>query len=316
MRITCKHAFTMAEILISLTIIGVIAAITLPALRTNINETTWKTQRRALYLRMSQAVSLMPTLNGYGVGTTQAETNEHAATVFVTNGLSKVFEMNNICDYTKLKDCGIPAKYRKFKSSKTYDFPTTLHEINSYLSNSHNPTKNVNTKAAAFETKNGESIAVFYNPSCMDKDVLSVISNTNGLKYNFIWPYFCASFIYDLNGKKGPNRVGQDIWFMSVLYSDKMETVQFEPERMGPYKSNEQYTFNQVKSYCANINARMAKKEEMMTSMYNTKFTGLSSFGIGKGVSDTERYVFGSNGELLYNYTSNVTNFRCIYNRK
>ena len=56
----------MAEILLSLTIIGVVAAITLPSLTGNINERTWNTQRKALYARFSQALSLMPNLNGYG----------------------------------------------------------------------------------------------------------------------------------------------------------------------------------------------------------------------------------------------------------
>ena len=42
-----KCAFTMAEILLSLTIIGVVAAITLPSLTGNINERTWNTQRKA-----------------------------------------------------------------------------------------------------------------------------------------------------------------------------------------------------------------------------------------------------------------------------
>ena len=48
-----NYAFTMAEILLSLTIIGVVAAITLPSLTGNINERTWNTQRKALYARMS-----------------------------------------------------------------------------------------------------------------------------------------------------------------------------------------------------------------------------------------------------------------------
>ena len=61
-----KAAFTMAEILLSLTIIGVVAAITLPSLTGNINERTWNTQRKALYSRLSQAVALMPSVRGYG----------------------------------------------------------------------------------------------------------------------------------------------------------------------------------------------------------------------------------------------------------
>ena len=56
----------MAEILLSLTIIGVVAAITLPSLTGNINERTWNTQRKALYARFSQALPLMDALNGYG----------------------------------------------------------------------------------------------------------------------------------------------------------------------------------------------------------------------------------------------------------
>ena len=62
-----RIAFTMAEILLSLTIIGVVAAITLPSLTGNINERTWNTQRKALYARFSQAIALMPALNGYGI---------------------------------------------------------------------------------------------------------------------------------------------------------------------------------------------------------------------------------------------------------
>ena len=40
-----RIAFTMAEILISLTIIGIIAAITLPALQGNINEKVWNMRK-------------------------------------------------------------------------------------------------------------------------------------------------------------------------------------------------------------------------------------------------------------------------------
>ena len=65
--LSSRLAFTMAEILISLTIIGVIAAITLPALRANINENTLNTKRKALYTRMSQAIGMMGTVGGYGV---------------------------------------------------------------------------------------------------------------------------------------------------------------------------------------------------------------------------------------------------------
>ena len=91
-------AFTMAEILLSLTIIGVVAAITLPSLTGNINERTWNTQRKALYARMSQAIALMPALNGYGTLTEETDSagstsiEDTAAETFVTGGVIQGIE--------------------------------------------------------------------------------------------------------------------------------------------------------------------------------------------------------------------------------
>ncbi len=99
---TQSVGFTMAEILLSLTIIGVVAAITLPSLMANINERTWNTQRKALYARMSQAIAMMPQIAGYG--TLTVTTDEDGSTTvtdtatesFLTEGLSKVLKINNI----------------------------------------------------------------------------------------------------------------------------------------------------------------------------------------------------------------------------
>ena len=100
-----RAAFTMAEILLSLTIIGVVAAITLPSLTGNINERTWNTQRKALHSRLSQAIALMPQVRGYGTlnittisGYTsgmQAFSSNNATEAFLTNGLAKVFKLES-----------------------------------------------------------------------------------------------------------------------------------------------------------------------------------------------------------------------------
>ena len=165
-----RIAFTMAEILLSLTIIGVVAAITLPSLTGNINERTWNTQRKALYARFSQAIALMPSLNGYGTlkeetdsaGSTSIE--DTAAETFVTAGLSKVLKINNICDSEHLEDCGIPSKITTYNGSVLSSLPHTVLELNSFFSRStENHINNysfLDTKVAAFETANGESIAV------------------------------------------------------------------------------------------------------------------------------------------------------------
>ena len=221
-------AFTMAEILLSLTIIGVVAAITLPSLTGNINERTWNTQRKALYARFSQAIALMPSLNAYGTLTEGQDENgstvvteDTAAETFVTAGLSKVLKINNICDSEHLKDCGLPEKFMAMHGSQ-YDFPTDNASVNMMLVNavweghSSDNYSHANVKAAAFETINGESIAVFYNPNCT--------SGMNEESYN-IQSKVCMMSIYDLNGNKGPNTVGKDIGFMTVLYSTDSAVV-------------------------------------------------------------------------------------------
>ena len=208
----------MAEILLSLTIIGVVAAITLPSLTGNINERTWNTQRKALYARFSQALALMPSLSGYG--TYQLEDAENsisaedtAAETFVTDGLSKVMKINNICDSEHMEDCGIVNSYTNLAGSQ-HTWPTKLSELNNLFIEAYewtqNPQSYINTKAAAFETQNGESIAVYYNPQCQ--------ADMGETGWHYSQPKMCANFIYDLNGTKGPNTVGKDIGFITALY--------------------------------------------------------------------------------------------------
>ena len=220
-------AFTMAEILLSLTIIGVVAAITLPSLTGNINERTWNTQRKALYARFSQAIALMPALNGYGTlrestdsaGSTSIE--DTATETFITSGLSKVLKINNICDSEHIEDCGITSKLTTLNGS-IISTPTKMSELNmKMIDNSWSDTRfsyaQLDTKAAAFETANGESIIAFYNPNCQ-----SLMGESTAY---MVQPKICANFIFDMNGNKGPNTVGKDIGFMTVLYSTDSAVV-------------------------------------------------------------------------------------------
>ena len=267
----------MAEILLSLTIIGVVAAITLPSLTGNINERTWSTQRKALYSRMSQALSLMPALNSYGIGSTQDETNSKAAEVFVTNGLSKVLKINNICDNEHLPDCGIASSFTNLNGSK-HSFPTTLGEMNSTFTEEFdysgiggsltllNPQAHINTNAAAFETANGESIVVFYNPSC--------ISDIDKTSNDYIHPYMCANFIYDLNGNKGPNTIGKDMGFMTAMYPSDTNLV--APVPLIKQDGNE-YTYNQAIRQCKlqDSESRLPSRDEMTALYYNKDFMGI-----------------------------------------
>ncbi len=281
-------AFTMAEILLSLTIIGVVAAITLPSLMANINERTWNTQRKALYARLSQAIAMMPQLNGYGEyeGTNTdgvvTATKDTAAEAFLTEGLSKVFKINNICDATHLADCGIATSFTNLAGS-TKTWPTKLSELNPmftgvfvgpYGSDSsyqfQNPQKDIDTKAAAFETQNGETVALYYNPSCQ--------ADLGEVKGHFTQPKMCANFIYDLNGTKGPNTVGKDIGFITALYPTDTNVV-----APMPLSSNISglVAQNNASAACTAMDSesRLPTKDELTAMLYNQHLLGITTDG-------------------------------------
>lgn len=55
-----------------------------------------------------------------------------AAETFLTNGLSKVFKINNICDYTHLSDCGIPNTIITLNGSKLESFTTNYATLSAF----------------------------------------------------------------------------------------------------------------------------------------------------------------------------------------
>ncbi len=292
--------FTMAEILLSLTIIGVVAAITLPSLMANINERTWNTQRKALYARLSQAIAMMPQLNGYGEyeGTNTngsvTATKDTAAEAFLTEGLSKVLKINNICDATHLADCGIAASFTNLAGS-TRTWPTKLSELNSMFTGSYddngsteggnvyrNPQRHIDTKAAAFETQNGETVALYYNPSCT--------ADFEGNALHYSQPKMCANFIYDLNGNKGPNTVGKDIGFITALYPTDSNIVAPLPLATNASSSYFEQTAASAACTAQDAESRLPSRDELTAMFYNNELLGIASdhFWSGSVISSGE----------------------------
>ncbi len=209
------RGFTLAEVLITLAIIGIVAAITLPSLLVNVNEKAWDAQRKALHARLAQAIGQMNTLGGYGTYTEDEEgtaTEDTAAESFILDALSKVYKINNVCGADKLSACGVPSKIVTLDGEKELNFPTKISELNEILLNGYKVLADEgdikNTKAAAFETVNGESVAVFYNPYC----------GVQTQQDQYIQNKMCVNFVYDLNGVEGPNKVGKDVGFITAFY--------------------------------------------------------------------------------------------------
>ncbi len=312
----------MAEILLSLTIIGVVAAITLPSLTGNINERTWNTQRKALYARFSQALMLMPALNGYGTLTEDADgnvTEDTVAETFITAGLSKVMKMNNICSNDNLKDCGIPFEMTTLGAVQI-DTPTTMKELNSYMVGSYSTAVDhislMDTKAAAFETGNGESIIVYYNPVCVG----SLNETGNGIGGVYIANKVCANFVYDLNGTKGPNTVGKDIGFITAIWPSDIKVVAPIP---AVNELGDKYKIVDASKACTTFDSeyRLPNADEMISMLVNSNLIKNSTNSPGNAVkgywTSTKQhrgnYWWYGIGNILDDYGSSTSlNVWCI----
>ena len=309
--------------MLSLTIIGVVAAITLPSLTGNINERTWNTQRKALYARFSQAIALMPALNGYG--TLREETNsagstsieDTAAETFVTSGLSKVLKINNICDNEHLEDCGINSTLITLNGS-TIDTPTKMSELNPYMTDNTLTNSSgygvaysqLDTKAAAFETQNGESILTFYNPNCQ-----AAMGETSSYA---VQPKICLNFIFDMNGNKGPNTVGKDIGFMSVLYPTDSAVV---APNVPVQRASSTATQQDALSVCTEQNPefRIPNLDELASMFVNQRLingemvTGSTNYWSATLYDSTRAWTqgFASGGRLVHQ-RSLATRVHCV----
>lgn len=248
-----KKGFTLAEVLITLAIIGTIAAILFPSILANYTERTFNARRQALHARMSQAMAeLADKFPNYEDANCDAATGRctdvASALKFISEGLSKTYKISAICDYDTISSCDIPETVTKVDGSKfnlkarsktfiTY-IPHVMHR------NFYNPAvvQNIeyDTNSAAFMTKNGESVLLFFNPRCKAKEAYTTISRMElegGIIYKTSDAYMCVNMVYDLNGgKKKPNRIGEDVGFMTVFYSDAPYVV--APKIVAPNEFN------------------------------------------------------------------------------
>ena len=267
------RGFTLAEVLITLAVIGIVAAISLPSLVANYNEKAWETERMAFQARMFQAISQIKNLGGFGeykAANQDSEGKDTADEAFILEGLSKYYKIPTVCNKDNLTHCGIPNTIITLDSSNSVPIPTNFHELNSALvqesSSAEENTKVTiaNTSAVAFITVNGESVLLYYNPYCED------LSENN---YNSA---LCLNMVFDLNGNKGPNQIGKDVGFLTAF--GRHETRGAAPLA---YKNDAgSSTFENAPSLCTQADnfARMPSRDELMSLYVNKIFIGENAF--------------------------------------
>ena len=180
--------FTLAEVLITLGIIGVVAALTIPTLVQNYQERAWKEASLVFETKLEEALKTMntqQTLAGY-------KTTED----FVKE-LSNHFKINKICNNDELLSCFSDKVYWGADAEEV-DM-TTIKTAKNFGQDKWN------TDIVGVQFANGVTGLIAYNPECTQNPYSNQITGTS-----------CLAILYDTDGFKNPNTSNKDLRSINV----------------------------------------------------------------------------------------------------
>ena len=183
-----KNAFTLAEVLITLAIIGVVAAMTIPTLVANYQTKAWNTSATVFDRKLTEALKVMNTQGTLaGLKTTENFVEE----------LSKHLKIIKTCTNDKLMDC--------FSEEVFWGAGTATPEAvdMTKIKTAKNFGQNDwGTNIVGIQLANGTNALVAYNPTnTCNQDPYS----------NQITGEKCLAILYDTTGFKSPNTSSKDL---------------------------------------------------------------------------------------------------------
>lgn len=186
-----KTAFTLAEVLITLGIIGVVAAIIIPTIMANITQNVFSSAQDLALKKIRAATDQMradDVLSGY-------TDNDSFADVF-----QKYIKTVKRCDSSHLQDCFSSTFLTPEGDNINVSSLTTGDQIGQ--SGNSNPTVGIGLI-------NDTSMILAFKPSC---DRIEPSNNT-------IDTTSCLAIVYDTNGSGKPNQIGKDISLLNATVS-------------------------------------------------------------------------------------------------
>lgn len=194
-----KRAFTLAEILIVMGVIGVVAALTVPTIITYTTEKAWARAMDKFEINLNEATKRMNVnqeLTGYA-------TNQD----FV----------NTFKKYIKIVKTCTPANMSECFTSNIYTKDGEIVELSTLTNGAAISQKGNTTPLMGVQFANGTSALLAYKPTCEAIDWFKssggTYANTNeeGRQYSAGETTSCLSIVFDVNGFKSPNKIGKDI---------------------------------------------------------------------------------------------------------
>ena len=243
-----KLGFTLPEVLITLAIIGVVAAMTIPTLSKNIQEREFLIAHKRINSMITNAITFINANDGIK--------NATDAEDFVTNYLSKYLRITTMCGYENHQKCGFNTDTNGINriDEVKMTLPTTMDELQKDLQ-----LKDIERRGYSFLTSNGYSMMLFYNPNCKsDSKVAHYVQNM-----------VCANIVWDMNGLAEPNTVAKDIGFTTIFYPTYSNIV---TPKADPSPSNVRATFDNTANACktyAGEEYKVPTRDELASLYFN-----------------------------------------------
>ena len=171
-QVAAKAAFTLAEVLITLAVIGIVAALTLPGLIQNHNEKAWSTAQSVFEKRLEVATKQM---------NTEEKLAGYANTIDFVNELKKYIKITKVCDSNDLTKCF---------ESKILAADGQEIEVSNLKSSSQLAKEDWGTETIGVQFADGVGALIAYNP------------NTDQQPFNNQFSATAASMaiLYDVSG--------------------------------------------------------------------------------------------------------------------
>ncbi len=195
-----RVAFTLAEVLITLGIIGVVAALTLPALLTNIQSKVRAERSRSVQYKFSLATEKMARLNLIG---------PYDSTDAFVDELQKHLKISKRCNASNLRGCW-PYDTVDLGNGKTWDISKTKTGRQFGMNNDDN--NDYTSDNVGIVTADGTPMILSYNKKCKAIDSLEKLSWTTTDNKPLTNPSAsCVAAVYEINGTGKPNKLSNDV---------------------------------------------------------------------------------------------------------
>ena len=178
-----RAAFTLAEVLITLAIIGVVAAITIPSLVKNYNEKAWGTAKDVFEKRLEVATRQM---------NTEEKLAGYSNTMDFVNELKKYIKITRVCDNNNITKC-----FNKEVIWNEGEDPVDMSEVTDASAFG----LDWDTDTVAVQFANGVNAVIAYNPNTTQEPFNNTFSATAA----------SMAILFDVSGYKNPNTNGKDI---------------------------------------------------------------------------------------------------------